>query len=138
MKTTLILLALSFNVMASNLVPITCEMTSTTNPENRIFATITEIEEGQGTDEKYSFAQANEAIDDMYGFAMELTANNRYEGEINIVVVDENDEVGSFYCDFADRPKYSRTICTEPVYDENDKYMYDITCYFGTLRPVKK
>lgn len=93
---------------------IICEMYSINNPENKITAVIEKVEND------YGYADSNDGIDGLYWFSMDVQ-----EGDLNVTITDDNDEVGSFGCSLTE---VEQGQCLEPIYDEENVYRYDIKC----------
>jgi hypothetical protein len=109
----------------SSTLRISCEMTSTENPEKKTSATIKTIDRTG-----YGFAESDSGIDNKYWFTAETyDLKSTSQGTVSVVIADDNDEVGSFECDLR-RKKSSKVICVEPILLENGIHKYDITCRF--------
>ncbi len=94
---------------------ITCEMVSKMDSLNKL-SVFVDYKDG------YGFSQSDDVIDNLYAFGVEV-----HEGDLQVVIVDDNDEVGSFSCDLNPIDNLG-TICSEPIYSENEVYNYDLTC----------
>jgi len=101
-----------------------CTMSSVKDANNKVSAKIDKLDaNGYGLD--YS-----ESIDDLYNLMLEATdIISKNKGTLNILIADENDEVGSFLCDLANK-KSKKIICTEPIESEAGVHTYDIECKF--------